>query len=82
MLEVEEIKSLPPTPMSHPFFERLIGSIRRELLGDMFFGTVSDMESKLRECQRYCNECRCHASWDGGTPVQSVCDGAVDIGGV
>jgi transposase InsO family protein len=29
VLEIEEIKSLQHVPMSHPFVERLIGSIRR-----------------------------------------------------
>ena len=30
VLEINEIKSLPHVPMSHPFTERLIGSVRRE----------------------------------------------------
>ena len=30
VLELEEIKSVPCAPMSHPFLERLIGTIRRE----------------------------------------------------
>jgi putative transposase len=29
VLEIEEIKSVPYTPVSHPFVERLIGTIRR-----------------------------------------------------
>ena len=33
VLEVEEIKSVPYAPVSHPFVERLIGTIRHELLG-------------------------------------------------
>jgi len=37
VLDIEEIKSLPHVPMSHPFVERLIGSIRRELLDHTFF---------------------------------------------
>ncbi|WP_027951210.1 hypothetical protein [Haliea salexigens] len=37
VLEIEEIKSLPPLPLSHPFIERLIGSIRRKLLDHTFF---------------------------------------------
>jgi putative transposase len=37
VLEISEIKSLPHAPMSHPFVERLIGSIRRELLDHTFF---------------------------------------------
>jgi len=32
VLEVEEIKSVPYAPMSHPYVERLIGTIRREYL--------------------------------------------------
>jgi hypothetical protein len=32
ILEVEEIKSIPYVPMSDPFVERLIGTIRREFL--------------------------------------------------
>jgi putative transposase len=32
ILEVEEIKSIPYVPVSHPFVERLIGTIRREFL--------------------------------------------------
>ena len=31
ILEIEEIKSIPYTPTSHPFVERLIGTIRREV---------------------------------------------------
>ena len=37
VLEIDEIKSLPHVPMSHPFVERLIGSIRRELLDQTLF---------------------------------------------
>jgi putative transposase len=48
VLEVEEIKSLPYVPMSHPFVERLIGSIRRELLDQTLFWTATDLEDKLR----------------------------------
>jgi putative transposase len=37
VLEVEEIKSVPYAPMSHPFVERLIETIRREYLDQTFF---------------------------------------------
>ena len=37
VLDIEEIKSLPHVPMPHPFVERLIGSVRRELLDQTFF---------------------------------------------
>ena len=32
IFEIEEIKTVPYVPMSHPFVERLIGTIRREYL--------------------------------------------------
>jgi transposase InsO family protein len=51
VLEIEEIKSLPHVPISHPFVERLIGSVRRELLDHTFFWTATDLENKLREYQ-------------------------------
>ena len=80
ILEIEETKSLPHVPMSHPFVERLIGSVRRELLDQTFFWTATDLENKLGEYQQYYNECRCHSSRDGMTPVESIDEKAVDIG--
>jgi transposase InsO family protein len=79
VLEIEEIKSLPHVPMSHPFVERLIGSVRRELLDQTFFWTVTDLENKLRDYQAYYNEHRCHSSRDGATPVPSEQCSVVDI---
>jgi putative transposase len=37
VLDIEEIKSVPYTPVSHPFVERLIGTIRREYLDQILF---------------------------------------------
>ena len=71
VLEVEEIKSLPHVPMSHPFVERLIGSIRRELIDQTLFWTATDLENKLRNYQSYYNNCRTHSGRDGATPVDS-----------
>ena len=70
ILEIEEIKSLPHVPMSHPFVERLIGSVRRELLDQTFFWIATDLGNKLRAYQRYYNEHRCHSSRDSATPAQ------------
>ena len=47
ILDVEEIKSIPYTPLSHPFVERLIGTIRREYLDHIFFWNAPDLERKL-----------------------------------
>ncbi len=37
ILEITEIKTVPYVPMSHPFVERLIGSVRREYLEHVLF---------------------------------------------
>ena len=71
VLDIEEIKSLPHVPMSHPFVERLIGSVRRELLDQTFFWTATDLNNKLRDYQCYYDKHRCHSSRDGATPVSS-----------
>jgi transposase InsO family protein len=79
VLEIEEIKSLPHVPMSHPFVERLIGSVRRELLDQTLFWTATDLENKLRDYQRYYNEHRTHSGRDGATPKESSGDNVVDL---
>ena len=47
-LDVKEIKTVPYAPLSHPFVERLIGTIRREYLDLTLFWTAADLEEKLR----------------------------------
>ena len=69
VLEVEEIKSVPHVPVSHPFVERLIGTIRREHLDQVFFWNVVDLERKLDDFKTYFNESRTHASLEGDTPA-------------
>jgi putative transposase len=44
ILEVTEIKTLPSVPWSHPFVERLIGTIRREYLDHTLFWTTANLE--------------------------------------
>jgi len=68
ILDVTEIKMVPYVPLSHPFVERLIGSIRREFLDRTFFWTAIDLENKLLEFQNYFNRHRTHASLQGRTP--------------
>lgn len=68
VLEIEEIKSLPHVPMSHPFVEQLIGSIRRELLDQALFLTSTDLETKLSGYQNYYNGHRCHLSRNESPP--------------
>jgi putative transposase len=68
ILEVEEIKSIPYVPVSHPFVERLIGTIRREFLDHVLIWNVVDLERKLEEFRNYYNEHRVHQSLNGSTP--------------
>jgi putative transposase len=56
--------------VSHPFIERLIGSIRREFLDHVLFWNSLDLERKLGESQYYYNQERVHASLDGETPAE------------
>src|SRR4029077_2786071 len=68
ILEVSAIKTVPYVPLSHPFVERLIGTIRRECLDRTLFWTTADLELKLREFQGYFNGHRTHAALGGLTP--------------
>ena len=67
VLDIQEVKTLPHVPLSHPFVERLIGTIRREYLDHVFFWNVADLEKKLAEFQVYFNRSRVHSSLDGDT---------------
>ena len=68
ILEVEEIKSIPYVPISHPFIERLIGTIRREYLDHVLFWSEMDLERKLTDFQSYYNHYRVHYALEGDTP--------------
>ena len=68
ILDVATIKTVPYVPLSHPFVERLIGTIRREFLDRTLFWMAADLELKLREFQRYFNGHRTHAGLGGRTP--------------
>ncbi len=70
VLEIDEIKSVPYVPVSHPFIERLIGTVRREYLDRRFFWNTVDLACKLAEFQDYYNEHRVHRSLDGTKPAQ------------
>jgi hypothetical protein len=47
ILEVDEIKTTLCTPPSHPFVERLIGTVRRECLDRTLFWNGGDLGRKL-----------------------------------
>ena len=67
---INPIYSIPLTPISHPFVERLIGSVRREYLDRLFFWNTRDLQHKLDQFKDYFNEHRVHAGIDGDLPNQ------------
>ena len=68
ILEVTEIKTVPYVPWSHPFVERLIGTVRREYLDRTLFWTTADLENKLLDFRTYFNHHRTHAARAGRPP--------------
>jgi putative transposase len=52
ILDIREIKTVPYVPCSHPFIERLIGTVRRECLDRLLFWTGADLERKLVDFQQ------------------------------
>lgn len=82
ILEIQEIKSIPYTPTSHPFVERLIRIGRNELLDHTLFWTDSDLQSKLTQFQQYFNKHRTHMGLNGDIPAnitQSKKSNVIDI---
>jgi len=72
VLEVTEIKTVPHVPLSHPFVERLIGTVRREYLDRILFWSTADLETKLLEYQHYFNGHRTHSGLEGRLPELTV----------
>ncbi len=69
ILGIDEIKTVQNTPLSHPFVERLIGTIRREYLDHVLFWNDQDLEKKLVDFRQYYNRDRAHQSLAGDKPA-------------
>jgi putative transposase len=69
ILEIDEVKSVPGNPASHPFVERIIGTTRREYLDHLLFFNDRDLQNKLDQFQAYYNDIRAHSSLDMKTPT-------------
>jgi hypothetical protein len=54
--------------LSHPFVERLIGTVRREYLDQVPFWSARDLERKWSSYQDYYNKGRVHRGLDGAPP--------------
>jgi putative transposase len=70
VLDIEEIKSMPYNPNSHPFIERLISSCRSEFLDQSLFWNATDLQRKLDSYKSYYNKSRGHSSLNSRAPVQ------------
>ena len=66
------MKTVPHLPVSHPFVERLIGTIRREYLDLVPFWNAHDLEMKLLCFQEFYNDQRCHYALDDDTPSEKA----------
>jgi putative transposase len=75
VLDIQELKSVPFVPRSHPFIERLIGTLRREYLDHTFFWNGLDLHRKLDRFAVYFNQRRVHAGL-GGQPPFDRCSNA------
>lgn len=68
ILEIDTIRTVPYVPRSHPFVERLIGTLRREYLDWILFWNRADLQRKLEEFRNYYNAYRVHQGLNGETP--------------
>ena len=68
ILDVMGVKTVPYVPLSHPFVERLIGTIRREYLDQVPFWSARDLERKMMLFKDYYNRDRVHRGLDGVPP--------------
>jgi transposase InsO family protein len=71
-LEINEIKTIPYMPISHPFVKRLIGTIRRTLLDQTFFWNRHDLQRKLDDFKNHYNKFRAHSSLTTRTPPECL----------
>ena len=72
ILEIQEIKTVPYVPLSHPFIERVIGTVRCELLDHVFLWNADELKRKLEGFRQYCNAHRMHISLNGDTPSETA----------
>ena len=72
ILDLETVQTVPQVPWSHPFIERLIGTIRREYLDRLFFWTSDDLERKLELFKSFYNAARMHQGLSGDTPGEKA----------
>ncbi len=75
MFGVEEIKTVQYMPTSHPFVERLIGTVRCELLDQVLFWNAHDLERRLETFRQYYNNERGHCGVAKISPERKAGEG-------
>lgn len=80
ILDVSEVKTVPHVPLSHPFVERLIGTVRRELLDHIPFWGARDLGRKLGYFRDYYNHGSVDASLAGVTPIRATDHHVIALG--
>lgn len=68
ILDIEQIWTVPFVPISNPFVERLIGTVRTDLLDRILFWNGPDLERKLENYRTYHNQIRVHSGINGQIP--------------
>jgi transposase InsO family protein len=68
-LGIEEVVSAPRSPWQNPYAERLIGSIRRELLHHVVVLNEKHLKRLLADYFNYYHESRTHLSLDRNAPM-------------
>jgi transposase InsO family protein len=68
VLGIEEVLTAPRSPWQNPYCERLIGSLRRELLDHVIVLAEQHLMRLLRSYFSYYHEDRCHQALKGNSP--------------
>lgn len=79
ILDVEEVKTVPTVPLSHPFVGRLIRTVRRQFLDHVPFWGVLDLERKLHSFKKHYNQVRAHRGHGGELPDLKPANAAQSI---
>lgn len=72
VLDIESVHTVPGVPLSHPFVERLIRTIRQECLDQLLYWNAADLERKLEFFKSYYNTHRVHQGLAGDTPEEQA----------
>ncbi len=62
----------PYVPLSHPFVERLLGTVGREYLDQVLIWSARDLEVKLMLFKEYYNKDRVHRGLDRVPPYEKI----------